>query len=78
MFLAKANGDIINGFDFNSVPSYDKLNAIDDLPGSRILYRGTIKGNSTERFDFKTWISDRYRNFDKDEEFVYKIGVRVI
>ena len=78
LFLAKANGDIINGFDFNSVPSYDKLNAIDDLPGSRILYRGTIKGNCTERFDFKTWISDRYRNFDKDEEFVYKIGVRVI
>ena len=43
-----------------------------------VLFRGTIKGNSTERFDFKTWISDRYRNFDKDEEFVYKIGVRVI
>ena len=78
MFLAKENGDIINEFDSNSVPSYDKLNAIDDLPGSRILYRGTIKGNSTEKFDFKTWISDRYRNFDKDEEFVYKIGVRVI
>lgn len=78
LFLTKGNGDIINGFDSNNVPSYDDLNAISDLPGSRILYRGTIAGNSTEEFDFKTWISDKYKKFDSNELFVYKISVRVI
>lgn len=78
MYLTKANGDIINGFDSENVPNYDKLNAISDMPGSRILYKGTIKGNSTDKFDFKTWISDSYKNFDKNEEFIYKISVRVI
>lgn len=78
MYLTKANGDIINGFDSKNVPSYDKLNAISDMPGSRILYKGTIKANSTDEFDFKTWISDSYKNYDKNEEFIYKISVRVI
>ena len=78
MFLTKANGDKVNGFDSNNVPNYDSLNAISDLPGSRILYKGTINGNSTEEFDFKTWIADNYRNFEKNEEFIYKISVRVI
>ena len=53
--------------------NYDKLNAISDMPGSRILYKGTIKGNSTDEFDFKTWISDAYKNYDKNEKFIYKI-----
>lgn len=78
MFLTKQNGDLLNGFSSDTVPCYDDLNAISDLPGSRILYRGTINGNSTEKFDFKTWISDKYRNFDEDEEFIYSIRVRVI
>lgn len=78
MYLTKANGDLINGFDSENVPSYDKLNAISDMPGSRILYKGTIKGNSTDEFDFKTWISDAYKNYDKNEKFIYKISVRVI
>lgn len=78
MFLTKGNGDAVSGFNSDSVPSYDKLNAIDDLPGSRILYRGSIKGNSKEKFDFKTWISDSYKKYDKNENFIYKISVRVI
>ena len=78
MYLTKANGDLINGFDSNNVPSYEKLNAISDMPGCRILYKGTIKGNSTDEFDFKTWISDSYKNYDKNEKFIYKISVRVI
>lgn len=78
MYLKKANGDLINGFNYDNVLTYNDLSAIDNLPGSRILYRGTIKGNGIEKFDFKTWISDTYKNYDKNEEFVYKISVRVI
>lgn len=78
IFLVKQNGDILNGYDVNNVPNYDNLNAIGDLPGSRILYRGTIKGNSSEKFDFKTWISDSYNSFENSEEFYYSIHVRVI
>lgn len=78
IFLVKQNGDILNGYDVNNVPNYDNLNAIGDMPGSRILYRGTIKGNSSEKFDFKTWISDSYNSFENSEEFNYSIHVRVI
>lgn len=78
IFLVKQNGDILNGYDVNNVPNYDNLNAIGDMPGSRILYRGTIKGNSSEKFDFKTWISDSYNSFENSEEFYYSIHVRVI
>lgn len=78
IFLVKQNGDILNGYDVNNVPNYDNLNAIGDMPGSRILYRGTIKGNSSEKFDFKTWIADSYNSFENSEEFNYSIHVRVI
>ena len=78
IFLVKQNGDILNGYDVNNVPNYDNLNAIGDMPGSRILYRGTIKGNSSEKFDLKTWISDSYNSFENSEEFNYSIHVRVI
>ena len=78
IFLVKQNGDILNGSDVNNVPNHDNLNAIGDMPGSRILYRGTIKGNSSEKFDFKTWISDSYNSFENSEEFNYSIHVRVI
>ena len=51
---------------------------VDDLPGSRILYKGSIKGYSIEKFDFKTWISDNYSNNNQQEEFNYSIRVRVV
>ena len=78
LYLSKLNGDLINGFNSDNVPTYDNLNAIDDWPCSRILYRVTIKRKSIGKFDFKTWISDSYDNFDSKEEFIYKISVRVI
>ena len=36
------------------------------------------KGNSIEKFDFKTWISDNYSNNNQQEEFNYSIRVRVV
>ena len=78
MYLTKENGDILNGFNKDNIPNYDSLNVISDMPGSRILYRGTVKANSVEEFEFKTWIADSYVNFEKNEKFIYSIRVRVI
>ena len=78
MYLTKENGDILNGFNKDNIPNYDNLNVISDMPGSRILYRGTVKANSVEEFEFKTWIADSYVNFEKNEKFIYSIRVRVI
>lgn len=77
-FLQKQNGDEIKGYSKEFIPNYDNLSAISDLPGSRILYKGTIKGNSVEKFSFKTWISDDYKNYNVKEEFNYSIHIRVI
>lgn len=78
MYLTKENGEILNGFNKDNIPNYDSLNVISDMPGSRILYRGTVKANSVEEFEFKTWIADSYVNFEKNEKFIYSIRVRVI
>ena len=78
MYLTKENGENLNGFNKDNIPNYDNLNVISDMPGSRILYRGTVKANSVEEFEFKTWIADSYVNFEKNEKFIYSIRVRVI
>ena len=78
MYLTKENGEILNGFNKENIPNYDSLNVISDMPGSRILYRGIVKANSVEEFEFKTWIADSYVNFEKNEKFIYSIRVRVI
>ena len=77
-YLTKQNGEELKGYNKNRIPLYDDLLVVDDLPGSRILYRGSIKGNSVEKFDFKTWISDNYSNNNQKEEFSYSIRVRVV
>lgn len=77
-YLTKQNGEELKGYNKNGVPIYDDLPVVDDLPGSRILYKGSIKGNSIEKFDFKTWISDNYSNNNQQEEFNYSIRVRVV
>ena len=77
-YLTKQNGEELKGYNKNRVPLYDDLPVVDDLPGSRILYKGSIKGNSIEKFDFKTWISDNYSNNNQQEEFNYSIRVRVV
>lgn len=77
-YLVKTNEVNLSKNKDIKVPTYDDLYVIDDLPGSRILYRGNIDGDSTEEFDFKTWISDNYSNNSKVEEFNYSIHVRVM
>ena len=78
IYLSKQNGEEIKGFNKNRVPLYDDLRAISDMPGSRILYRGTLKGNASEKFDLKAWISDNYSNNYEKEEFKFSIHVRVL
>lgn len=78
IYLSKQNGEELDGFNENRVPLYDDLRAIDDLPGSRLLHRGTLKGNANEKFDLKSWISDNYSNNNEREEFNFSIHVRVI
>ena len=77
-YLTKQNGEEVSGYNKNRIPLYDDLLIVKDLPGSRILYKGFIKGKSTEKFEFKTWISDNYSNNSQKEEFNYSIRVRVI
>lgn len=78
VFLAKQNGKEIEGFNKNNVPLYSDLRALYDLPGSRILYRGTLKGKSSEKFDLKAWISDTYTNTYDREQFMFSVHVRVM
>lgn len=78
IYLSKQNGEEVKGFNKNRVPLYDDLLAISDMPGSRILYKGTLKGNASENFDLKAWISDNYSNNHEKEEFRFSIHVRVI
>ena len=62
-YLIKQNGEEVKGYNKNRIPLYDDLLIVDDLPESRILYKGSIKGNSIEKFDFKTRVKIGWLNF---------------
>ena len=65
------------GFDKNKLLNYNDLHYINDIPESKELFVGTLKGNELENFVLRVWVAENYlsKNIRK---FAFDISVRAI
>jgi hypothetical protein len=64
------------GFDKNHIPSYSDLYSFSSRPGSRVLYKGIIEGNTTLQFKLRVWLDDAYVLSSDKEYFCVDIDVQ--
>jgi len=76
LFLTDDKDKPLDGFDSNKLPTFASLGVLDDKPGSRLLYRAKISGNSEKRFKLRVWLADTYAITNLEEEFNFVIDVR--
>lgn len=78
LYLTDSNDNALNGFTNNKLPTYSSLSVIDDLPGSKLLYSGIIKSNSSMKFKLRAWVSDLYSLGNDNKCISFDIYVRSI
>jgi len=76
LYLNNKDGESLKGFETNILPTFSELNVLSDLPASRLLYSGTLKGFQKEKLFFRTWIADNYGKSDESEIFKFDLNVR--
>lgn len=70
----------LKGFDKNDLPTYNDLGVLKKMPSGKLLYRGEIKGNATEKYRLRVWLSDSYSisSLEKDKQFVVDVKIREV
>lgn len=76
-YLTDDNDNAVKGFEKNKLPSYKDLVVLNDKPGSKLLYKGTISKNDKNNYRLRVWVSDSYALSDDLEEFIAKVDVRM-
>lgn len=77
-YLTNSKDEPLDGFKENKLPSFASLPVLSDKPNAKLLYSGTIKNQSKEKFKLRVWVSDLY-SINKDKEcFSFDIYVRIV
>ncbi len=77
-YLTNSKDESLDGFKENKLPSFASLPVLSDKPNAKLLYSGTIKNQSKEKFKLRVWVSDLY-SINKDKEcFSFDIYVRSV
>lgn len=77
-YLTNSKDEPLDGFKENKLPSFTSLPVLSDKPNAKLLYSGTIKNQSKEKFKLRVWVSDLY-SINKDKEcFSFDIYVRSV
>ncbi len=77
-YLTNSKDEPLYGFKENKLPSFTSLPVLSDKPNAKLLYSGTIKNQSKEKFKLRVWVSDLY-SINKDKEcFSFDIYVRSV
>lgn len=76
LYLTNESNTAYDEFNKNAVPTYNDLLTLNDKPGSKLLYRGKILGNTEDKFVLRVWISDSYALTDNKENFKFNLKVR--
>ena len=77
-YLTNSKDESLDGFKENKLPSFASLSVLSDKPNAKLLYSGTIKNQSKEKFKLRVWVSDLY-SINKDKEcFSFDIYVRSV
>ena len=57
--------------------SYYDLFALNDKPGSKLLYNGTLSSGESKTFILRSWVSDTYMISSESERFGFDIEARL-
>lgn len=75
-YLTDEADNPLEGYNQNSVPTYTDLLALNELPGSRLLYSGELKNNETKKLILRAWLSDSYIVSTENREFTFEINIK--
>ncbi len=76
LYLTDKANNPVEGFEQNSVPTFNDLPTLLDLPSDRLLYRGKLKALETEKLYLRSWISDSYVVSNENDNFTFNVNVR--
>lgn len=77
LYLTDEYNKPVKGFTTNQVKSYYDLFALNDKPGSKLMYNGTLVSGESKKFVLRSWVADTYVLSNGEEEFNYEIEVRL-
>ena len=77
LYLTDLKNKPIKGFDKKQVPSYYDLFSLNDMPGSKLLYSGSLKAGEKKEFIIRSWVADTYILSNDEENFGFNINVRI-
>lgn len=76
LYLTDDADNPLSGFEKNLIPTYYSLTYLNDKPDSKLLYRGVIKGNTSEKLKLRVWVADTYVITSNKKDFSFKIYVK--
>ena len=77
LYLTDLKNKPIKGFDKKQVPSYYDLFSLNDMPGSKLLYSGSLKAGEKKEFIIRSWVADTYILSNDEENFGFNINARI-
>jgi len=73
--LTDSNNILLDNYDIKNLPTYSDLFSLNDKPGARLIYSGTLDTNQEKEFILRSWLSDKYEITDDEESFSFDVFV---
>lgn len=77
LYLTDEKNNPIKGFDKKQVISYYDLLSLNDKPGSKLLYSGSLANDESDTFILRSWVADTYLLSNEEESFEFNIDIRM-
>ncbi len=79
VYLTDGKTDLaLDGYQGNSVPTYQSLKVANSDPGSKRIYSGILKKDEVKNFKLRVWLKDTYPITTKTRNFEGILYVKVI
>ena len=75
-YLTDEADNPLEGYKQNSVPTYNDLLSLVNLPAARSLYSGSLKGRETQKVILRSWLSDSYAVSNEERSFSFDVNAR--
>ena len=76
LYLTDEADNPLEGYEQNSVPTYNDMFSLVDFPAARLLYNGSLKGRENRKVVLRAWLSDSYAVSNEEKSFTFDVNVR--
>ena len=76
LYLTDEADNPLEGYEQNSVPTYNDIFSLVDFPAARLLYNGSLKGRENRKVVLRAWLSDSYAVSNEEKSFTFDVNVR--